>query len=328
MKIRLLAVLPAFATLAVSCADSTQPPQVASVQMMTTYSNPRVGEATTVSATPVNEGGVQVPGVTCTFTSSAPAVATVDPNAGSVAALSVGATGITATCSGVTNTVTITVRPRLVQLTLNSAGDGAGSILAWPPNGTGYDEGTTVTITATANSGSMFTGFSGDCTGTPNPCTLLLNGNKTVTANFVAFELFRNTASFGGPMSPVNDGSAPGCSYDVAANITTLEIRVTSASTTGTDVTDISITPTSGGNCTGNPFTDNGTGTLTVSGSNINGTLQNTNGRHKVIVTATRNGNTITGTARVEQVLVNGQGAQFPTSGGPYSFTLSRVLNP
>jgi List-Bact-rpt repeat protein/Big-like domain-containing protein len=267
---------------------------------------------------------VRVQGVTCTLTSSAPAVATVDPNTGSVAALSVGTTAITATCRGVTNTVTITVRPRLVQLTLNSAGDGAGSILASPPNGTGYDEGTTVTITATANNGSTFTGFSGDCTGTTNPCTLLLNGNKTVTANFVAFELFRNTASFGGAMSPVYDPSPPGCTYNVAANITTLEIRVTSASTTGTDVTDISITPT-GGNCTGNPFTDNGAGTLTVSGSNINGTLQNTSGRHKVIVSATRNGNTITGTARVEQVLVNGQGTQFPTSGGPYSFTLSRV---
>lgn len=323
MKIRLLAVLPAFATLAVSCSgsDSTQPPQVASVQMTATSSNPRVGETATVSATPVNQGGVRVQGVTCTLTSSAPAVATVDPNTGSVAALLVGTTTITGTCQGVTNTVTITVRPRLVQLTLNSGGDGAGSIFASPPNGTGYDEGTTVTITATANSASTFTGFSGDCTGTTNPCTLLLNGNKTVTANFVAFELFRNTASFGGAMSPVTDG---GCTYNVAANITNLEIRVTSASTTGTDVTDISVTPT-GGNCTGNPFTDNGTGTLTVSGSNIDGTLQNANGRHKVIVTATRNGNTITGTARVEQVLMNGQGALFPTSGGPYSFTMSRV---
>jgi uncharacterized repeat protein (TIGR02543 family) len=47
-----------------------------------------------------------------------------------------------------------------------------------------YDEGTSVSITATANSGSLFGGWSGDASGTTNPVTITMNGNKTVTANF------------------------------------------------------------------------------------------------------------------------------------------------
>ena len=46
-----------------------------------------------------------------------------------------------------------------------------------------YDEGN-VEITATANSGYIFTGFSGALTGTTNPQTLNLTGPAAVTANF------------------------------------------------------------------------------------------------------------------------------------------------
>ncbi len=49
-----------------------------------------------------------------------------------------------------------------------------------------YDSGTVVTLTATANSGYHFTGWSGAITGTTNPTTITMDGNKAVTAIFTA----------------------------------------------------------------------------------------------------------------------------------------------
>ncbi len=52
------------------------------------------------------------------------------------------------------------------------------------PNQTSYASGTTVTLQATPNSGYVFTGWSGSLTGATNPATLVMNSNKSVTANF------------------------------------------------------------------------------------------------------------------------------------------------
>src|ERR1051326_8364376 len=92
-------------SLSVCGGDSTSPPAVASVQMTSTNSNPRVGETAHVGATPVNDGGVQVQGVTCTFSSGTPSVATVGATDGTITALAVGTTVITATCGGKSNTI-------------------------------------------------------------------------------------------------------------------------------------------------------------------------------------------------------------------------------
>ncbi|MGB9602294.1 MAG: type I-E CRISPR-associated protein Cas7/Cse4/CasC, partial [Limisphaerales bacterium] len=53
------------------------------------------------------------------------------------------------------------------------------------PDQSSYPSGTVVTLTATANPGYTFTGWSGDLTGTTNPITITMNANKTVTATFV-----------------------------------------------------------------------------------------------------------------------------------------------
>jgi uncharacterized repeat protein (TIGR02543 family) len=54
------------------------------------------------------------------------------------------------------------------------------------PNKTSYTAGETVTLQAVPNSGYTFSGWSGALTGTTNPATLVMDANKSVTANFTA----------------------------------------------------------------------------------------------------------------------------------------------
>jgi len=70
--------------------------------------------------------------------------------------------------------------PSSYTLTVNAA----NGTVTKNPNHTSYATGTTIQLTATANSGYAFTGWSGDITGTANPVTVTMNSNKTITANF------------------------------------------------------------------------------------------------------------------------------------------------
>ena len=54
------------------------------------------------------------------------------------------------------------------------------------PTTSSYLAGTTVPITATANSGWSFSGWSGDLSGNASPTSITLDGNKTITATFAA----------------------------------------------------------------------------------------------------------------------------------------------
>mgnify|MGYP006298377495 CR=1 FL=1 len=74
------------------------------------------------------------------------------------------------------------VQPDQVTLTMNVAGSGSVS----PPAGTHtYDEGTTLTLTATPDAGWLFDGWSGDVSGSSSSLTITLNSDTQVTANFV-----------------------------------------------------------------------------------------------------------------------------------------------
>ncbi|MBI3880630.1 MAG: immunoglobulin domain-containing protein [Verrucomicrobia bacterium] len=63
------------------------------------------------------------------------------------------------------------------------------------PNQTNFASGTTVILTAVPDPGYGFTGWSGDATGTNNPTSVVINGNKTVFASFASYALtVTNTA--------------------------------------------------------------------------------------------------------------------------------------
>jgi uncharacterized repeat protein (TIGR02543 family) len=62
---------------------------------------------------------------------------------------------------------------------------GVGGSVSKNPNQTTYIYTDSVQLTATAGPDYTFSGWSGDASGTANPITITMNGNRTVTANFV-----------------------------------------------------------------------------------------------------------------------------------------------
>ena len=72
---------------------------------------------------------------------------------------------------------------RTFTITVSMAGTGTGKVAA-TPQATSYKEGTSVSLLATPSTMSNFTGWSGDCIGVANPCSLTLSDNRTVTATF------------------------------------------------------------------------------------------------------------------------------------------------
>ncbi len=112
-------------------------------------------------------------------------------------------------------TTTITATFTKYQYTLSTAVVGNGSITLDPSGGT-YDCGTVVTVSASTEDPCWyFTGWSGDLSGSDNPTTILMDGNKTITANFTEYQYTLNVESVGNGTITVSglDGS-----QTVAAN--------------------------------------------------------------------------------------------------------------
>jgi PKD repeat protein len=87
-------------------------------------------------------------------------------------------------------TVTATFVPSSYALTISKQGTGSGQVSSTPAGiGCGsrcqanYDTGTVVTLTATPDAGSVFAGWSGDCSGTAT-CQLTMSQARAVTATF------------------------------------------------------------------------------------------------------------------------------------------------
>jgi uncharacterized protein YjdB len=141
------------------------------------------GESETISAkvTPFNATNKEI-----TWTSGSTAIATVDED-GLVTAVAEGTTFVTATSvdGGFSAQCAITVTPYIPPeeyiLSVTIIGEGSVSL---SPEGGLYEEGTEVTLIATAASGFFFDNWSGDITGKDNPATIIMNDNASVTARF------------------------------------------------------------------------------------------------------------------------------------------------
>jgi len=76
------------------------------------------------------------------------------------------------------------------------------------PSGSTFEADTKVTVTANAISGYKFTGWSGDLSGLSNPATIVMDANKSITANFeksILFELKKSAVN--GSISTKPSGS-------------------------------------------------------------------------------------------------------------------------
>ena len=107
--------------------------------------------------------------------------------------------GWSGACSGVGNCIVTMTGTKLVTATftldqhsliVNKDGNGSGTIGSQPTGidcgGTcsaDFDYGTVVTLTAVANTGSIFTGWNGNCSGTGD-CIVIITETKSVTATF------------------------------------------------------------------------------------------------------------------------------------------------
>ena len=82
-----------------------------------------------------------------------------------------------------------------------------------------YNAGTQANIQATPNAGYQFDHWSGDLSGSINPTTILMNSNKTVTANFVLIPVVKYTLTTS--VDPVDGGIVTGAgNYDKGTNVT------------------------------------------------------------------------------------------------------------
>ncbi len=121
-----------------------------------------------------------------TFTYGTVVTLTATPNPGSsFAGWSPNCTPVGGKCvvTMTANTlVTATFALNTYTLTVTTAGNGSGATSNNPPGST-FTYGTAVTLTATPNPGSTFTGWSGDCSGS-GPCVVTMNTHRAVTATF------------------------------------------------------------------------------------------------------------------------------------------------
>lgn len=102
------------------------------------------------------------------------------------------------------------------QFTLMANVVGSGSVGFDPPGGV-YDVDTEVTVTATPASGYQFDGWSGDLSGLTNPATIIVDDNKTVTANFSLVQYTLDVSTVGPGSVTLNP---PGGAYSSGTIVT------------------------------------------------------------------------------------------------------------
>ena len=90
-----------------------------------------------------------------------------------------------AAVSALAEAKSVTATFTLLQYGVTVATDGTGSgQAAVSPESLLYDYGTVITLTATADTGSSFTDWSGDGSGSTNPITITIDGAKAADEAF------------------------------------------------------------------------------------------------------------------------------------------------
>ncbi len=108
-------------------------------------------------------------------------------------------------------TVTATFTPLRTLTMLTSV---HGSVT---PGNQSYPLGAVVSIEAMSDAGWSFSGWSGDATGTDNPTSITMDGNKTVTATFTPNFGLTTITNGQGTISPSNQTFPPGTVVDITA---------------------------------------------------------------------------------------------------------------
>jgi hypothetical protein len=154
-------------------------------------------------------------------------------------------------------------------LSIATAGLGSGTVTANPPPnepGGTYTMGTVVTLTAKAYTGSTFTNWSGDVTGTAKTVKIKMDWDKSVTA---AFAKSTAAAKYVGVFIGSTTSNWIGCVFQHAVSGTgTITIPSTGAATFKVSGVD-HITVLSGEGCTGSTKSASYSGPLTIA---LNGT--------------------------------------------------------
>ncbi|MBK7003247.1 MAG: hypothetical protein IPH35_26010 [Rhodoferax sp.] len=245
-------------------------------------------------------------GGTCTGTTSA--TCTVTPTA----TTSYSVAGVNATGTGTAASATVTVTPvGTFALGVGTSGTGYGNVasspggiacyvpqpgvayLVAPDCSENYTSGASVTLSATPDAGSSFTGWSGACSGT-GTCTVSMTEARSVTATF-ALNVTAPVCTLNANPSSITAGSS-----------STLTATCTPAATSYI-WTGGSCAGTSASTCTVSPTA---TTTYTVQGSNAGGTNQAASVTVTVSTTANATSYTVPGTL--------GSDVFVPTAGNSY----------
>ncbi len=96
--------------------------------------------------------------------------------------------------------VTATFTQNTYSLTVNTVGGGSVTLSSLDP----YYYGDTVNLTAIADAGWIFSGWSGDLTGSDNPDIITIDGDKTITATFVQDEYALTISTVGNGAVSIN----------------------------------------------------------------------------------------------------------------------------
>lgn len=187
--------LAALSLLLVSCGDDggvtePSPASVARVEVSPSSGSVQVGGALQFAALPRDAAGNVLAGRAVSWSSSDEAVATVSAG-GLVAGVGAGSVTITATSEEKSGSATVTVPSFALKVSMEGGGSG---VVTSSPSGINcgsvcsgsFGVGTAVTLTASAEEGSSFEGWSGACTGAGLTCQVTMMGARSVTARFEA----------------------------------------------------------------------------------------------------------------------------------------------